>query len=184
MIEDLKLPLPGDLKDISKASALVSGVIEDRIPALLNSVRNQTWDEDATLQAFEFRRDTIGFPDILLVERTDPTNVIFEIEAKSWYILSRDALTARFETSPEIMRTGHLLRSSRGSLMESSAAPLNCYGFTQTTHSGWLWPETKRGMESSRQVATESCSQRIQPVLRGTSSRHKRVVSIWRWIAG
>ena len=109
MIEDLKLPLPGDLKDISKASALVSGVIEDRIPALLNSVRNQTWDEDAALQAFEFRRDTIGFPDILLVERTDPTNVIFEIEAKSWYILSRDALTARFETSPEIMRTGTLV---------------------------------------------------------------------------
>ena len=82
VIEDLKLPLPGDLKDISKVSALVSGVIEDRIPALLNSVRNQTWDEDAVLQAFEFRRDTIGFPDILLVERTDPTNVIFEIEAK------------------------------------------------------------------------------------------------------
>ena len=109
MIEDLKLPLPGDLKDISKASALVSGVIEDRIPALLNSVRNQTWDKAAALQAFEFRRDTIGFPDILLVERTNPMNVIFEIEAKSWYILSRDALTARFETSPSIMRKGTLI---------------------------------------------------------------------------
>ena len=123
MIEDLKLPLPGDLKDISKASALVSGVIEDRIPALLNSVRNQTWDEDAALQAFEFRRDTIGFPDILLVERTDPTNVIFEIEAKSWYILSRDALTARFETSPEIMRTGKLVAPLRGPRRRDTQLP-------------------------------------------------------------
>jgi hypothetical protein len=33
VIEDLRLPLPGDLRDIAKAAALVSGVVEDRIPA-------------------------------------------------------------------------------------------------------------------------------------------------------
>jgi hypothetical protein len=44
VIEDLRLPLPGDLRDIAKAAALVSGVVEDRIPALLNSVRGHTWD--------------------------------------------------------------------------------------------------------------------------------------------
>ena len=32
VIEDLSIPLPGDLRDISKAAALVSGVVEDRIP--------------------------------------------------------------------------------------------------------------------------------------------------------
>ena len=109
VIEDFKLPLPGDLKDIAKAAALVSGIVEDRVPALLNSVRDRTWDEDGGLHAFEFRRFTIGFPDILLVERADPTNILFELEAKSWYILAADPLTARFETSPNVMRDGTLI---------------------------------------------------------------------------
>lgn len=87
VIEDFRLPLPGSLKDIAKAAALVSGIVEDRIPAPLNSVRDRTWDEDGDLHAFEFRRFTIGFPDILLVERANPGNILFEIEAKSWYIL-------------------------------------------------------------------------------------------------
>src|SRR5437773_2675760 len=81
VIDDFKLPLPGDLKDISKAAALVSGVVEDRIPALLNSVRDRTWDEDGSLHAFEFRRFPIGFPDTLLVERAHPENILFELEA-------------------------------------------------------------------------------------------------------
>lgn len=82
MIEDLQLPLPGDLRDIAKAAPLVSGVVEDRIPQLLNSVRERTWDEDGALHAYEFRRFTIGFPDILLVERANPDNVLFQMEAK------------------------------------------------------------------------------------------------------
>lgn len=109
VIDNFQLPLPGDLKDIAKAAALVSGIVEDRIPALLNSVRARTWDEDGELSAYEFRRFTIGFPDILLVERSNPSNVIFEIESKSWYILSGDPLTARFETSPDVMRDGTLI---------------------------------------------------------------------------
>jgi hypothetical protein len=109
VIEDFQLPLPGDLKDIAKAAALVSGVVEDRIPTLLNSVRDRTWDEAGELHAYEFRRFTIGFPDILLVERANPSNIVFEIEAKSWYILSGDPLTARFESSPNVMRDGTIL---------------------------------------------------------------------------
>ena len=109
VIDDFNLPLPGDLKDISKAAALVSGVIEDRIPALLNSVRDRTWDENGELHAYEFRRFPIGFPDILLVERANPDNVLFELEAKSWYILSGDSLTARFETSIDAMRDGTIV---------------------------------------------------------------------------
>jgi hypothetical protein len=62
VIEDLRLPLPGDLRDISKAAAMVSGVVEDRIPTLMNSVRASTWDQDDELHAYEFRRFTIGFP--------------------------------------------------------------------------------------------------------------------------
>lgn len=109
VIGDLRLPLPGDLRDIAKAAALVSGVVEDRIPALLNSVRSHTWDEDNALHAYEFRRFTIGFPDILLVERAKPDNVLFQIEAKSWYILASDPLTARFETSPVVMTQGTVI---------------------------------------------------------------------------
>ena len=109
VIEDLRLPLPGDLRDLAKAAPLVSGVVEDRIPALLNSVRGHTWDQDDNLHAFEFRRFPIGFPDILLVERANPDNVLFQMEAKSWYILASDPLTARFETSPVIMTEGTII---------------------------------------------------------------------------
>jgi hypothetical protein len=109
VIEDLQLPLPGDLRDISKAAAMVSGVVEDRIPALLNGVRERTWDADGDLHEYEFRRFTIGFPDVLLVERANPEKVLFQLEAKSWYILSSDPITARFLTSQTVMTTGTLI---------------------------------------------------------------------------
>lgn len=109
VISDLSIPLPGDLRDIAKAAALVSGVVEDRIPEMLNNVRSHTWDEDGQLHAYEFRRMTIGFPDIQLVERSDPTRFIHEMEAKSWYVLSTDPLTARFQTSGEAVHEGTLL---------------------------------------------------------------------------
>jgi hypothetical protein len=108
-IEDLKLPLPSQLKDIAKASDLVSGVVEERVPALLNSMRATTWDEDGIYADYEFRKFDIGFPDILLVKRSDPRVVLFEIEAKSWYILSRDPLTARFLTSASVIGEGTLV---------------------------------------------------------------------------
>ncbi len=109
VISDFRIPLPGDLKDISKAAAIVSGIVEDRIPELLNRVRSTTWDADNALDAFEFRKFPIGFPDILLVERANPENVIFEIEAKSWYALSGDRLTARFLTAQNVIREGTLV---------------------------------------------------------------------------
>jgi hypothetical protein len=109
VVPEFQIPLPGDLKDISKASALVSGVVEDRIPALLNSVRETTWDADQSLRDYEFRKFEIGFPDILLVNRSDPTDSIFEIEAKSWYVLSKDPMTARFLTSGQIIKPGTLV---------------------------------------------------------------------------
>jgi hypothetical protein len=98
IFDDFELPLPGDLKDISKAAPMVSGTIEDRIPDMLNRVRNTTWDPKQAYIGYEWRKSPIGFPDVLLVERANPDNVIFEIEAKSWYVLSTDALTARFLT--------------------------------------------------------------------------------------
>jgi hypothetical protein len=109
VVAEFQIPLPGNLKDISKASALVSGVVEDRIPALLNSVRETTWDARQELRDFEFRKFDIGFPDILLVRRSDPTESIFEIEAKSWYILSKDPLTARFLTSRTVIKPATLV---------------------------------------------------------------------------
>ena len=109
VVDDLALPLPGDLKDLPKAASLISGIVEDRIPAMLNSVRATTWDENGLLGAYEFRRYTIGFPDIQLVERANPDNVLFEIEAKSWYILARDTLTARFLTSANVINDGTLV---------------------------------------------------------------------------
>ena len=109
VLSDFKLPLPSDLKDLAKASDLVSGVVEDRIPTLLNSVRSTTWDEDGALGDYEWRKFAIGFPDILLVRRSDPTDVLFEIEAKSWYILASDPLTARFLTSQTVIRDGTLV---------------------------------------------------------------------------
>jgi hypothetical protein len=109
VISDLVLPLPGYLLDISKAAALVGGVVEDRIPAMLNRARDRTWDEEGELHAFEFRRVTIGFPDIHLVERANPTNVLFQLEAKSWYILAADSLTARFQTATSAMKDGTLI---------------------------------------------------------------------------
>lgn len=106
--EDFQFPLPGDLRDLVKASDLVSSTIEDRVPELLNRVREHTWDAGKTLAPYEFRRAAAGFPDCLLVERS-PENVVFEIETKSWYVLSRDTITARFKTDPAAITPGTLV---------------------------------------------------------------------------
>lgn len=109
VLEDFQFPLPGDLRSLVKASDLVSDTIEDRLPELLNNVRERTWDTDHKLDDYEFRKAIAGFPDCLLVERENPDNVIFEIEAKSWYILSRDTITARFHTDPSVITKGTLV---------------------------------------------------------------------------
>jgi hypothetical protein len=95
--------------DIYQASSLVGGILESRIPDMLNGARDHTWDSDHSLSEFEFRRFEIGFPDVELVKRSDPSNVIFQIEAKSWYALSSDTLSARFKTSQSVLREGTLL---------------------------------------------------------------------------
>lgn len=109
VLEDFQFPLPGDLRSLVKASDLVSDTIEDRLPELLNSVRDRTWDANHKFDDYEFRKAISGFPDCLLVERANPDNVIFEIEAKSWYILSRDTITARFLTDPSVITPGTLV---------------------------------------------------------------------------
>ena len=152
VVGDIKLPLPGDLKEISKAASLVSGIIEDRIPSMLNQVRERTWDEDGELHAYEFRRFTIGFPDILLVERANAENVLFELEAKSWYVLSGDALTARFDTSVTAMREGTLVAVVAWMLDGVVSGSPKLSGSTWTMRSALPRRATRHGQRKAKPI--------------------------------
>ena len=108
VLSDFHIPTPGNLLDISKISELVSNTIEARIPEWLNA-RRQIWDDQEKFAGYEFTKAKAGYPDVRLTNRTDSTDVKFRIEVKSWYVLSRDALTARFRTHPSYLLDDDML---------------------------------------------------------------------------
>lgn len=97
VLSDFHIPTPGNLLDISKISELVSNTIEARIPEWLNE-RRPIWDEPDEFAGYEFVKAKAGYPDVRLTNRSNPNDVKFRIEVKTWYVLSRDRMTARFKT--------------------------------------------------------------------------------------
>ncbi len=108
VLSDFHIPTPGNLLDISKISELVSNTIEARVPEWLNA-RRQAWDEFEQFAGYEFIKAKAGYPDVRLTNRSDPSDVKFRIEVKTWYVLSRDPLTARFKTHPSYLLADDML---------------------------------------------------------------------------
>lgn len=107
-LSDFHIPTPGNLLDISKISELVSNTIEARIPEWLNS-RRQIWDEKEDYAGYEFVKAKAGYTDVRLTNRLDACDVKFRIEVKTWYVLSRDRMTARFKTHPTYLWADDML---------------------------------------------------------------------------
>jgi len=98
-----------NVTDIYSVGNLFSAVIEAQIVDTLNKLRN-IWDEDNKYSNYIFVRQSQTFPDILLVNIQNSRDVIFGIELKAWYVLSKESEPSfRYTVTPDACAKPDLL---------------------------------------------------------------------------
>jgi hypothetical protein len=95
--------------DLYAVGSLFSTAIESSLVDVLNKTRN-VWDINNNHPAFTFKRQSQTFPDVLLVDASDENRVIFGIELKAWYALSKEGEPSfRFKIDPDSCADSDLL---------------------------------------------------------------------------
>lgn len=77
--------------DIFTLNTALGATIESQVVASLNLMR-PVWDPDEAYQLYSFVRQSQTFPDVLFKKTgsTDPSDILFGIELKGWYLLAKE----------------------------------------------------------------------------------------------
>lgn len=95
--------------DLYSIGGVFSTAIESSLVEVLNKTRN-IWDADNSYSTFAFQRQSQTFPDVLFVDLLNKDNIIFGIELKAWYALSKESEPSfRFKIDPEACASADLL---------------------------------------------------------------------------
>ena len=103
-----------NVTEIFSVGALFSGILETQIVETLNRMRG-IWDKDAKYFSYSFVRQPQNFPDVLLMrtaggEEPKSKDILFGIELKSWYILSKEGEPSfRYQITPAACADADLL---------------------------------------------------------------------------
>jgi hypothetical protein len=103
-----------NVTEIFSVGALFSGILETQIVDTLNRLRG-IWDKDAKYFPYSFVRQPQNFPDVLLIrtaggEEPKSKDILFGIELKSWYILSKEGEPSfRYQITPAACADADLL---------------------------------------------------------------------------
>jgi len=103
-----------NVTEIFSVGALFSGILETQIVETLNRMR-EIWDKDAKYFPYSFVRQPQNFPDVLLIrtaggEEPKSKDILFGIELKSWYILSKEGEPSfRYQITPAACADADLL---------------------------------------------------------------------------
>jgi hypothetical protein len=103
-----------NVTEIFSVGALFSGILETQIVDTLNRLRG-IWDKDAKYFPYSFIRQPQNFPDVLLMktaggEEVKSKDILFGIELKSWYILSKEGEPSfRYQITPAACADADLL---------------------------------------------------------------------------
>ena len=82
--------------DVYTLNTPLAATIEESIVKTLNDMR-PVWDPSGEYKRFSFVRQSQTFPDVVLRERDNGSNVLLGIELKGWYLLAKEeAPTFRF----------------------------------------------------------------------------------------
>lgn len=97
-----------DATDLYSVGSLFSTAIESNLVDGLNKTRN-LWDAENQYLTLAFKRQSQTFPDVLLVDSLE-NKVIFGIELKAWYALSKEGEPSfRFKIDPDACNKSDLL---------------------------------------------------------------------------
>lgn len=98
-----------NVTELFSVGSLFSSVVESQVVAILNSLRN-LWDPDNKYAEYAFIRQSQTFPDVLLASLRKKGDILFGIELKSWYVLSKEGEPSfRYTITPEACAEPDLL---------------------------------------------------------------------------
>jgi len=98
-----------NVTEVFSVGGVFSSVVESQVVAILNSLRN-LWEPDNEYAEYAFVRQSQTFPDVLLTSLREKSDVLFGIELKSWYVLSKEGEPSfRYTISPEACAEADLL---------------------------------------------------------------------------
>ncbi len=143
-------------------------VVESQVVTILNGLRN-LWDPNNDYSDYVFTRQSQTFPDVVLRHVQEDDKILFGIELKSWYVLSKEGEpTFRFQVTPDACAEADLLVVIPWILSEViSGTPkiLSVYkeGAKYTAlHRNWYWQQSRA---AENQDAKETKSAKItQPL--------------------
>ncbi len=98
-----------NVTEVFSVGGVFSSVVESQVVAILNNLRN-LWDPDNEYAEYAFVRQSQTFPDVLLTSLREKGNILFGIELKSWYVLSKEGEPSfRYTITPEACAEADLL---------------------------------------------------------------------------
>lgn len=98
-----------NVTEIFSIGSVFANIIESQVIKILNQLRS-VWDPNNEYSDYQFVRQSQTFPDVLFRQVTNPNNIIFGIELKSWYVLSKEGEPSfRYKIDPDACATADLL---------------------------------------------------------------------------
>ena len=95
--------------EVFSLGSAVSSVVDNQVVSILNQQRN-IWDPANEYASYRFVRQAQTFPDVLLQNIDDDDDVIFGIELKAWYALSKEGEPSfRYKIDPDACAQADLL---------------------------------------------------------------------------
>ncbi len=107
---DTELVIKGiNVTEIYSIGSAFATVIETQVVDMLNRLRN-IWDPHNNYSDYAFFRQSQTFPDVLLRHAENERDILFGVELKSWYVLSKEGEPSfRYKVTPGICTTPDLL---------------------------------------------------------------------------
>lgn len=98
-----------NVTEIFSIGTAFATVVETQVVNMLNRLRG-IWDSENEYSNYAFIRQSQTFPDVLLRNVGDENDILFGIELKSWYILSKEGEPSfRYKIDPDTCADADLL---------------------------------------------------------------------------
>ncbi len=98
-----------NVTEIFSVGGAFASVVENQVVDILNNLRN-IWDPESEYADYAFVRQSQTFPDVLLRSLRDENEILFGIELKSWYVLSKEGEPSfRYQVTPDACATADFI---------------------------------------------------------------------------
>ncbi len=149
-----------NVTEIFSVGGAFASVVEAQVVDILNRLRN-IWDPDSEYADYAFVRQSQTFPDVLLRSLRDENEILFGIELKSWYVLSKEGEPSfRYQVTPEACATADFIVIIPGLLSEViSGTPRILIPYKESArfiaeYRNYYWQKSRRERNENPDIRT------------------------------